>query len=258
MGFETIRVTTEGAVRRIAIDRPQARNALNARVRAELLEAVNEAGAAPEVRAIVVTGTGDQAFAAGADIKELLDCGPAEAERLSRGVKALHDAIRQVPMPVVASIHGFCLGGGFELALACDIRICAETARFGLPEIRLGIMPGSGGTVGLARLAGPGWARRLAMTGEMISAAQALSLGIVTELLPAAELDAAALRLAGDLAELSRSALAQLKGTLNAVAECDLDTAEALESKAFALCFASPDQREGMQAFIEKRKPRFA
>lgn len=258
MRFETIAVTDTGPVRRIAINRPDAHNALNRTVRAELLVAVSAASDSRQVRSIIVAGTGSRAFAAGADIKEMVDCSPVEAEQVSRDAGRLHAAIRACGKPVMASIHGFCLGGGFELALACDLRLCSEEAQFGLPEIKLGIMPGAGGTVQLTRLVGVGWASRLCLTGELIGAAQALSLGIVTEVAPAAQLDAAADRLAIALARLSRSALSQLKATLGAVGECDRATADALESQAFALCFASPDQREGMRAFIEKRKPNFA
>lgn len=258
MNFETIAVSKAGPVCRIAVNRPQARNALNESVRAELSSAIAMAAEDRDIRAIILTGAGRAAFAAGTDIRDMIDCDPGRAEQLSHGVKALHDAIRHLCKPVIASVHGYCLGGGFELALACDLRIASETAKFGLPEIKLGIMPGAGGTVGLTRLVGPGWARRLCMTGEIIDAERALSLGIVTDLHPADALDDAADRLAGDLAALSRSAMRQLKAALNAVADCDRETAEALEIKAFALCFASPDQREGMLAFLEKRKPSFA
>lgn len=255
--YETLLVTDEGPVRRILINRPGALNALNTAVRRELMDAVVRASEDAAVRVVVLGGAGTAAFAAGADIKEMLECSPAQAEAISHDAKRLHGAIREASKPVIACIYGHCLGGGFELALACDIRVAADTAKFGLPEIRLGILPGGGGTVRLTRIAGPGWARRLTMTGDTISAAQALSIGIVTDVAPADDMAALTARLAEKLAGLSPAAVRQLKQTLNAVGECGLDAAESLEGRSFGACFAHPDQREGMTAFLEKRKPRF-
>lgn len=247
----------DGGVATLTIDRPEALNALNAAVIARLRAAVGDLAGDPHVRCIVITGAGEKAFVAGADIAQFTDATPAVAETLALSVKALHDAMRACRKPIVAAINGFCLGGGLELALACDIRIASARAKFGLPEIRLGIMPGGGGTARLARCAGPAIARALAMTGEMIDAPRALALGIVTEVHPSEQLAAAAGALAARLAGYSPFALAQLKAVCDLVGEVDLDSACVIEAKAFALCFSTADQKEGAAAFLEKRNPVF-
>jgi enoyl-CoA hydratase len=244
-------------VRTIIINRPAQRNALNAAVVTALGDAIGDATHDEAVRALVLTGAGDESFVAGADIAEMMEASPENAERIACRAASIHDRLRRCGKPLIAAVNGYCMGGGLELAIACDIRIAAKSAIFALPEIRLGIIPGAGGATRLARIIGDGPARALCMTGGSIDAARAYALGLVTELAEPAELKALAQKRAADIASFSGFALAQLKSVLDHSADCDLAAAEALEQKAFALCFASPDQREGMTAFLEKRKPRF-
>ncbi|MBM3482463.1 MAG: crotonase [Alphaproteobacteria bacterium] len=246
-----------GAVERLTINRPAALNALNASVLAALKAAFERIARDDAIRAIVLTGAGEKSFVAGADIKEMATIGPLEAEALARSAKRVHDAIIHCPKPVIAAINGFALGGGFELALVCDIRIAADDARFGLPEVKLAVLPGGGGIMRLSRLVGPSVARALCLTGDMISAERAFQLGIVSELVAHDKLDEHALKKAEALAALSPVALAQIKSALEIGANADLESALAAEAKAFALCFAAADQKEGMAAFIEKRPARF-
>jgi enoyl-CoA hydratase len=246
-----------GTVERLTINRPEALNALNATVNRALQSAFERIAQDEGVRAVILTGAGDRAFVAGADIKEMANVGPREAEALSHAAKAVHDAIARCPQPVIVAINGFALGGGFELVLACDIRIAAETARFGLPEVKLAVLPGGGGIARLSRFVGPAVARALCLTGDMITAERAYQLGIVSELSPAAALAEFALEKAEALANLSPVALAQIKSALDIAASADLESALAAEAKAFALCFAAEDQKEGMAAFIAKRPPKF-
>jgi enoyl-CoA hydratase len=192
-GTDVLLVERLGAVERLTINRPAALNALNAQLLDALEAAFGRLAGERAVRAVVLTGAGEKAFAAGADIKEMAGLGPLEAEALARRAKRLHDAIIACPKPVLAAINGFALGGGFELALACDLRIAAEGARFGLPEVKLAVLPGGGGTARLSRLIGPAVARALCLTGELIPAERAYALGIVSELVPAARLPEVAL-----------------------------------------------------------------
>ena len=258
MAFAHLLVEDDGPVRIVAVNRPEVCNAIDVEVVAELGAAIIAAAAAASVRAVILTGVGDKAFVAGSDVHRMVTASPAEAEALSGAVKALHDEVRRCAKPVIAAVNGACLGGGLELAMACDIRIAARTATFGLPEIRLGIIPGGGGTVRLSRLIGNASARAMCLTGQIIDAERAYGLGLVSEVIEPAKLMAAAKRLAYDLAGLSSFALGQLKSILDKAIECDIEIAELLEGKAFALCFAHPDQREGMTAFLEKRKPKFS
>ena len=246
-----------GAVERLTINRPEALNALNAAVLAALKASFERIAGDESVRAVILTGAGEKAFVAGADIKEMANIGPREAEALARSAKTVHDAIARCPKPIIVAINGFALGGGFELALVCDIRIAADNARFGLPEVKLAVLPGGGGTSRLSLIVGPAIARALCLTGDMISAERAFQLGIVTELASPEALDDVVLKKAEALAALSPIALAQIKSVLDITANADLESALAAEAKAFALCFAAGNQKEGMAAFIEKRAARF-
>ena len=210
------------------------------------------------MRVIVLAGAGERAFVAGADIAEFVGATPEDALAIAGGIRRVTAAITTAPQPVIAAVNGFCLGGGFELALACDIRIASDTARFGLPEIRLGILPGGGGTVRLTKIAGSAVARSLAMTGEPIDAARAHTLGLVAAVHPPEALAAEAAALAARLAALPRFALAQLKTSLNAAVSAETEIALAFEIQAFAQCFSHPDQAEGARAFLEQRPARFA
>lgn len=247
----------DGAIGTITVRRPQALNALNAAVLRELLEAIVTLSSNPSVRVLQLTGEGDRAFIAGADISEFLGASPADALAIAARIKRVIDALTSCPKPVVAVVNGFCLGGGFELALACDIRIASTKAQFGLPEIKLGILPGGGGTVRLTKIAGSSVARMLTMTGEPISASRALELGLIASMHEPNALADAAQALAAKLAALPPFALAQLKSSLNIAIDADTEAACQAEIKAFALCYSTRDQEEGAKAFLEKRKPVF-
>jgi enoyl-CoA hydratase len=257
MSYETLLVERDGAIATISVNRPKALNALNTQVFMDLAAAFAELADESSIRAIVLRGAGERAFVAGADIKEMVDMTPPQAEERSwRGMR-LYDQIRRQPQPVIASVHGYALGGGMLLAMACDIRVAADTAEFGYPEIRLGIFPGTGGTVLIDRLIGPGTARAICLTGERFSAERAFQLGIVTHLVPAGNLARETGRLADLLAGYSPVALRELKNALNASMERDFESARAAEIAAYGRCFASDDRVEGMRAFIDKRPPAF-
>ncbi len=248
---------TRGPVGIITIRRPKALNALSAQVLSELLTAIVALSADPAVRVVLFTGEGERAFIAGADISEFVGATPRDALVIATRIRKVTDALVACPKPVVAVVNGLALGGGFELALACDIRIASSTARFGLPEINLGILPGGGGTVRLTEVAGSSVARQLTMTGEQISAERARELGIVASVHAPDQLADAAEALAATLAAKPAFAMAQLKAALNTAV--DAPTAAALdhETRAFALCYAHDDAREGTAAFLEKRKASF-
>lgn len=246
-----------GPVRVLTLNRPDQRNALSRRMVALLGDAMDAVASEPRIRAVIITGAGDAAFAAGADIAHLREASPHEAERAAQAATNLHARVRRCPKPVVAAINGYCFGAGLELALACDIRIAGSAAAFALPEIKLGILPGGGGTVHLSRLIGSGPARAMCYTGAKIDAERAFTLGLVTEVVSPDALMPTAVALARQLAELSANALFQLKQVFTNNDDIAVAQGEALERKAFALCFADPDQREGTTAFLEKRKPRF-
>jgi enoyl-CoA hydratase/carnithine racemase len=254
---DSVLLKIEHRVAELTINRPAALNALNATVVALLRAQISDLASDPSVRAIVLAGAGDKAFVAGADITELVEASPAAAERLAREAKAVHDAMRDCPKPILAAVNGLCLGAGFELALACDLRIASAKARFGLPEIKLGLIPGGGGTVRLARMVGASVALELAMTGEMIGAERALALGVVASVHPPEDLRAAVGAVAARLADYPPFALAQLKSVINVACSADLESARDAEIKSFALCFATQDQKEGVRAFLDKRPPRF-
>jgi len=255
---DPVRVTQDGRVATITVDRQAALNALNAAVLDALRRHVEALAARANIGAIVVTGAGERAFVAGADVAELADADPALAEAIARRTKAVHDAMRACPKPILAAVNGLCLGGGFELALACDIRIAAGTARFGLPEIKLGLIPGGGGIARLARLAGVAFALELALRGEPVGAERALALGLVAAVHPPAELAAAAAALAAQLADRPAFAVAQIKAVGEIAAGADFAAARDAEIHAFAACFRTADQKEGVRAFLEKRRPQFS
>lgn len=253
-----VTVSRDGAVAVVTVDRPEALNALDAETNERLLAAARELGADEGVRVVVLTGAGDKAFVAGADIAAMKDLSAEQARRFSELGQAVMSAIEAAPQPWIAAVNGFALGGGCELALACDLRLAAETAKFGQPEIGLGITPGFGGTQRLVRTVGRGWATWMVLTGRHIGADLALRLGLVTAVHPRGELMPQALRLAADLAAKSPLALRYCKRALQAAGDVDLETGQRIERDLFALCFASADQKEGMSAFLEKRAPVFA
>jgi enoyl-CoA hydratase len=254
--YETLLLERRGRVAVITINRPQKLNALNIQTRAEGAAALDELRDDAEVRVVVITGAGEKAFVAGADIAEF-EGRTAVTQRDVMTARSLFTAVDTFPKPVIAMINGFCLGGGCELALSCDIRVASETARFGQPEINLGIIPGGGGTQRLTRLVGEGKAMELILTGDMIDAQHAFNLGLVNHVVPAADLEAKTMELANRIAEKSPVALRMAKEAVKTAARSSLDEGLRREIDLFALTFSSADKDEGVRAFLEKRKPDF-
>ena len=250
-----VQVTRDGAVAVVTISRPDVLNALNKATNEELLRAARELSHDDAVRAVVLTGAGDKAFVAGADIAEFRDMTPEDARQQSWLGRRVVAAIEGAPQPWIAAVNGFALGGGCELALGCDIRFAADTARFGQPEVNLGITPGFGGTQRLPREVGNGWASYLCLSGRMIDAAEARAIGLVQAVFPAAELMPEALKLAGELAAKPPLAVRYIKAQIHHALNVDIEAGHEIERDLFALTFASDDRREGMAAFLEKRKP---
>jgi enoyl-CoA hydratase len=240
----------------LTINRPDKRNALNAATRAALIAALDELRRADDIRVVVITGAGDKAFIAGADIGEFEGRTPVDQFRVMKG-PSVFDVIDAFPKPVIAMINGFALGGGCELAMACDIRIAADSARLGQPEVNLGIIPGGGGTQRLPRLVGAGNAYKLLFTGDLIEAGEARRIGLVDEVVPAAQLRERVLALAGAIADKSPIALHLIKEAVRASLRTSLDDGLRQETTLFGMAFASEDKVEGVQAFLGKRKAEF-
>ena len=239
----------------LRINRPEARNALNLEVRKLLAKHLADIGEDTTTRAVVLTGN-DKSFAAGADIKEMADVGTIEA--LQRGVHKLWRAIAGCPKPVIAAVNGYALGGGCELAMTCDIIVAGESARFGQPEVLIGIIPGGGGTQRLTRAVGKYKAMKYILTGDQISAKEAFEMGLASEVVPDPEVEGRAIDLARQIAVLPPLAVQLAKEAVLAGMEAPLGSALALEVKSLQILFSSHDQKEGMRAFIEKRKPKFS
>ncbi|MEW6424142.1 MAG: enoyl-CoA hydratase-related protein [Bacillota bacterium] len=256
MGYETLLVNVEEQVAVVTLNRPPL-NPLSSKVFRELARVAGELDENTGVRAIVFTGAGEKAFAAGADINEMKDLTAVEMYGFVRLSMGAFNKIENVKKPTIAAVNGLALGGGCELALACDLRLASEKAKFGLPEINLGIMPGAGGTQRLPRLVGMGRAKELLYLGEMIDAARAEQIGLVNRVVGAADLLPEAVRLAKKLAEKSPLALGVLKDAVQTGYNLDLAAALDLEMKNLLLAFAGEDRREGISAFLEKRKPNF-
>jgi enoyl-CoA hydratase len=254
--YELLRIERDGAVAIVTIDRPEKRNALSAQVRAELIALLDALRDDDSVRVLVVTGAGDRAFVAGADIGEFAQRTPLEQRAAMTG-RRVFDEVAAYPKPVLAMINGLALGGGCELALACDVRLAADTAKLGQPEINLGIIPGGGGTQRLPRVVGTGHAMRLILSGEIIGAAEALRIGLVDVVHPAAELRERTLEFARGMAAKSPVALRMAKSAVRAAAEMPLAAGLQYETEAFITCFGSDDKREGVAAFLEKRTAEF-
>jgi enoyl-CoA hydratase len=257
MGFETIVLTVERGVATLTLNRPQRLNALNRQMFRELDEALDQAAADPAARVLVITGAGDRAFAAGADIREFADMTPVAALDFSRNAQRVFRKLEILPKPTVAAVNGFALGGGCELMMACDIAYAADTAKVGQPEITLGIIPGAGGTQRLARLVGKQKAKELCMTGDMIPAEEALRLGLVCKVVPAAELMTEVGKLCERILGKGDVALRMVKEAIEAGAQVDLASGMEMEAKSWAVCFTTEDRAEGVQAFLEKRAPNF-
>lgn len=254
--FETLVVDVDEHVATVTINRPEKRNALNAAVRRELSEAVRRLGDDDDARVLVLTGAGEKAFVAGADIGEFAGRTPLD-QRAAMKAPRVFDLVAQCPKPIIASINGYALGGGCELALACDTRIAARSARLGQPEIRLGILPGGGGTQRLPRLVGAGRAMRMILSGEMIDADEALRIGLVDEVVEDDALRERTLELARSIAQHSPVALRLAKDAVRASMEMPLAAGLRFERELFVTAFSSDDKDEGVRAFLEKRAPQF-
>jgi enoyl-CoA hydratase/carnithine racemase len=252
---DVVRQTAEEGVLLLRIARPEARNALNQAVRAALAAAVRAAAGDAELRAVVITGD-DKAFAAGADIKAMAEATPIDL--LLQRNNRYWEEIARCPKPIIAAVNGYAVGGGCELAMHADIIIAGENAVFGQPEVKLGIMPGGGGTQRLTRAVGKFKAMLYCLSGETFSGREAFEMGLASKVVPDVEVLPTAMDLARRIAAMPPLAVAQIKETILAGQDAPLEAALMMERKAFQLLFASADQREGMQAFLEKRKPRYS
>lgn len=248
-----VRYEPKGGVAYLVIDRPEALNALNAQVLADL-DAALDAVELETVRCLIVRGAGDKSFVAGADIAQMKELDPVAGEAFGKQGNDVFLRLESFPIPVIAAVGGYALGGGCELAMACDFRICSDTAVFGQPEAGLGITPGFGGTQRLARLVGSGMAKQMIFTARNIKADEALRIGLVNAVYPADELYAAAEKLASQIAANAPIAVRACKKAMNEGAALPIGKAVECEEKAFGSCFGTADQREGMGAFLEKRK----
>ncbi|MGE5181091.1 MAG: enoyl-CoA hydratase/isomerase family protein [Acidobacteriota bacterium] len=254
--FETIKITQEGALAIVTIDRQPQLNALSSVVIAELTQAAASLEVSIDIRVVAVTGAGDKAFVAGADIAEMQDLEPVQAQAFSEMGGALGNAIESSEKPWIAAVNGFALGGGCELALSCDFIYASDTAKLGQPEVKLGVIPGFGGTQRLARRVGVAKAKELCMTGDTVDATEALRIGLVDAVFPQAELMAKVRAVAARIAANGPLAVAEVKRLVHLGQSTTLDHALALEQRSFGLMFATADQREGMAAFLAKpRRP---
>ncbi|MBM3268180.1 MAG: enoyl-CoA hydratase/isomerase family protein [Candidatus Sericytochromatia bacterium] len=252
--YENLLVSADGAVAIIRLNRPAALNALSPQLMAELGTALRAADADPDVRVILLTG-GDKVFAAGADIKEMKEA--SLVDMVNRNMIAAWDAVRSVKKPIVAAVSGFCLGGGCELVMSCDLIVASETAVFGQPEINIGVIPGAGGTQRLTRCVGKYLAMDMILSGRQIKAAEALSHGLVSRVWPVEVFLEEALEVAKEIARKSPIALRMAKESVNKAFETTLTEGLDAERQRFYMLFATEDQKEGMRAFVEKRKAQF-
>ena len=257
MTFENLLIERDGAVAILTVNRPKVLNALNTRTLDELRRAILELQHDEAVRAVILTGSGEKSFVAGADINELAVQSPTSGREHAVTGQHVLDLIEQMGKPVIAAINGYALGGGCELAMACTIRIAADTAKLGQPEINLGIIPGYAGTQRLARIVGKGRALELLLSGDQVTAAEACRLGLVNRVVPAAELMAEAKKLAATLAAKAPLAVRYILEAVNQGLEMPFAQAQVFEATLFGLVASTDDMREGTAAFLEKRKPAF-
>ena len=257
MSEKLIEVVDSAGIVRLTINRPKALNALNGAVLSELEALLTQLEQRADLRGVLITGAGEKSFVAGADITEMRDKTPEEARAFASQALRTIKRLETLPVPVVALVNGFCLGGGCELALACDWAVASDNAIFGQPEVLLGVIPGFGGTQRLPRRVGPAMALDLVTTGRKIDAQEALRIGLVNRVMPQVELEAYAEELTKQLAGNGPQAVRASKQAVHDGLEQELDSALALETALFAFCFAGEEQKEGMSAFVEKRKPNF-
>ncbi|MBN2436989.1 MAG: enoyl-CoA hydratase/isomerase family protein [Deltaproteobacteria bacterium] len=257
MNYTNILFTVEDGVATLTFNRPKALNAMNSETMAELLDAVNVCKANETIRVLVLTGAGDRAFVAGADISQMREFRPQQALAFMELGQEILRRMETMPKPVIAAVNGFALGGGTEISLACDIRFASEKAVFGQPEILIGLIPGWGGTQRLPRIIGMGRAKELILSGDRIDAQRAYEIGLVNRIFPADRLLPETLQFARKLAGMPGFAAQMAKHSIHFGYDLALDNACRLEAECCAQCFSTDDQKEGMKAFLEKRKPVF-
>ncbi|MGE5484127.1 MAG: enoyl-CoA hydratase-related protein [Ignavibacteriales bacterium] len=255
--MQYIRIEKENGVGVLTIDRQQALNALNAQVLEELSAVLDSVATDPDIKVLVITGAGEKAFVAGADIAVMQPMSVLEGREWALLGQRVFSKIENLPQPVIAAVNGYALGGGCELALACDIRIASDRAKMGQPEVTLGITTGYAGSQRLPRLVGPAWAKQLILTGDVIDAGTAERIGLVNMVVPAAELMSRAKETASRIASRGQIAVRLAKSAVNRAMDSDMVTGSLYEAEVFGECFATSDQKEGMKAFLEKRKPSF-
>ncbi len=257
MPYENIILELEGPIAIIKFNRPKALNALNSATLGELREVANEVALANEIKVVIVTGAGDKAFVAGADIQEMKDMTPVQACAFSRKGHAALGILENMRKPVIAAVNGYALGGGFEVALACDIIYASEKARLGFPEVTLGIFPGFGGTQRTARLVGTAKAKELVLTGKVITAQEGFELGLLNKVTAPDALMPAVRELAAKMLAAGPIGIGLAKYLVNKSLSLNIESGLELEANTFGLCFGTQDQKEGMTAFVEKRTPTF-
>ncbi len=255
--FETLLFESKNRIGYVTINRPDKLNALNAKAKRELKQLFETLKNDEKVDVVILTGAGEKAFVAGTDIKELTELDTEKGKAFSAGGQAVFDAIENLGKPVIAAVNGYALGGGCELALACNIRIAADNAKFGQPEVNLGIIPGYAGTQRLARLIGKGRAMEMVLTGDQVDAQEALRIGLVNKVVPAKELMSTAEALAQKILTKGQVAIRLALKAVNMTHETNLTDGQALEASLFGVCCGSEDFKEGTKAFLEKRKPEF-
>jgi enoyl-CoA hydratase len=255
--YSTLLYEKADGIAKVILNRPDKLNALNSTVYQELYDVFESVENDPEVKVVILTGSGDRAFAAGSDVAEMQNMGPLEVQKFMGTIRKTSDFIYALTKPTIAAISGYALGGGCELAMCCDLRIASEKAKFGQPEINLGLIPGASGTQRLPRLVGAARAKEMIFIGEQIDAATALNLGLVNKVVTPEKLMDEAMEWAGKLAAKSGPVLAMAKMAINTGLDTDLGSGLSMETKCNAVCFATYDRKEGMDAFLEKRKAVF-
>ena len=257
MEYKNILFTVEDGLATVTFNRPKALNAMNSETMAELLSAVTHCKNDESISVLILTGTGEKAFVAGADISEMQDMKPYQALAFMEMGQETLRLLETIPKPSIAAVNGYALGGGTEIALACDLRFASERAVFGQPEILIGLIPGWGGTQRLPRIIGTGRAKEMIMSGEQVDAKRAYEIGLINRLYPADQLLGETRKFALKLTSLPGFALKMVKHSINFGYDLALDNATRLEAECCAQCFATDDQKEGMKAFLAKRKPVF-
>lgn len=255
--YQNLLLEKDNGIGMITLNRPKALNALNAATIYEMDGLLDAIAKDDSIKVVIVTGSGERSFVAGADITEMKSMSAMEGRNWGKLAQAVFNKLENLPQPVIAAVNGFALGGGCELAMACDIRIASEKAKFGQPEVTLGIIPGFGGTQRLSRLVGKGRAKELLFTGDMIDANEACRIGLVNKVVAGDELIASAKAMAEKIMSRGLAAVQLCKAAVNEGLDMDLESGIAYEAEVFGLCFATADQKEGMAAFVEKRKANF-